>query len=146
MNPNFTTARKIIGAATAAAILGGCASFSPDGGFNTVQSLAKERTGKDVKWIRSDADADSVQRLVAELLASPLSVDDATQIALLNNRGLQATYAELGIAEADLVQAGRMTNPHFAYLQTRNGEARKIEWALTFPIVDLLTIPLRTKV
>jgi len=146
MNPDFTTARKIIGVATAAALLGGCASFSPDGGFDTVQSLAKERTGKDVKWIRSDADADSVQRLVAELLASPLSVDDAVQIALLNNRGLQATYAELGISEADLVQAGRMTNPHLAFLRTRNGDERKLEWALTFSIIDLLTMPLRQKI
>jgi outer membrane protein TolC len=59
---------------------------------------------------------------------------------------LQATYAELGIAEADLVQAGRMTNPHFAYLRTSAGGERKIEWALTFPIVDLLTMPLRTRI
>jgi outer membrane protein TolC len=68
------------------------------------------------------------------------------QVALLNNPGLQATYAELGIAEADLVQAGRMTNPHFAYLRTSAGGAQKLEWALTFPIVDLLTMPLRSRI
>jgi outer membrane protein TolC len=83
---------------------------------------------------------------VKELLSLPLSADNAVQVALLNNPGLQATYAELGIAEADLVQAGRMTNPHFAYLRTRQGDERKIEWALTFPIIDLLTIPLRTRI
>lgn len=59
---------------------------------------------------------------------------------------MQATYAELGIAEADLVQAGRMTNPHFAYLRTSAGGAQKLEWALTFPIIDLLTMPLRTRI
>ncbi|MBI5419365.1 MAG: hypothetical protein HZA60_04685 [Deltaproteobacteria bacterium] len=59
---------------------------------------------------------------------------------------MQATYAEPGIAEADLVQAGRLTNPHFAYLRTARGDERKVEWALTFPVIDLLTIPLRTRI
>jgi outer membrane protein TolC len=137
---------RILAVALGVLLLGGCATFSSDGGFNTVETVAKDRINKDVTWVRADGDADTVQTTVRKLLASPLSVDDAVQVALLNNRGLQATYAELGIAEADLVQAGRMTNPHFAYLRTRNGDERKIEWALTFPIIDLLTIPLRTKI
>jgi outer membrane protein TolC len=99
-----------------------------------------------VKWPRDDGERDGIRSAVKELLASPLSADNAVQAALLNNPGLQATYAELGIAEADLVQAGRMTNPHFAYLRTSEGGARKLEWALTFPIVDLLTMPLRTRI
>ena len=127
------------------AMLAGCATFSEDGGFGAVQRAVKERTGKEARWVRSDGDANSVRTRTRELLGRPLSADDAAQLALLNNPGLQATYAELGISEADLVQAGRMTNPHFAYLRTRNGDERKIEWALTFPIIDLLTMPLRTK-
>jgi len=88
-----------------------------------------------------------VQSLVRQRLQGPLSVDDAVQVALLNNRGLQSTYEELGIAEADLVQAGRLTNPHFAYLNTRNNaHGPKLEWALTFPIIDLLTMPLRRRI
>lgn len=134
-----------IAIAVAAIFLGGCASFSQDGGFNTVESEVKARIGKEVRWIKSDADAEGVRQMVKQLLATPLSADDAVQVALLNNRGLQATYAELGIAEADLVQAGRMTNPHFAYLRTSHGGERKLEWALTFPIIDLLTMPLRTR-
>src|SRR3989304_1905292 len=39
-----------------------------------------------------------------------------------------------------------MTNPHFAYLRTSAGGERKLEWALTFPIIDLLTMPLRTRI
>jgi len=134
-----------IAVAVAAIFLGGCASFSQDGGFSAVESSVKTRIGKEVRWIKSDSDAESVRAMVKQLLATPLSADDAVQVALLNNRGLQATYAELGIAEADLVQAGRMTNPHFAYLRTSHGGERKLEWALTFPIIDLLTMPLRTR-
>jgi outer membrane protein TolC len=129
-----------------AGVLGGCATFSRNGGFGAVEQVARERLNKDVKWPRDDGERDSVRSAVKELLALPLSADNAVQVALLNNPGLQATYSELGIAEADLVQAGRMTNPHFAYLRTSAGGERKIEWALTFPIVDLLTMPLRTRI
>lgn len=137
---------NVLAVALSVVVLGGCATFSKDGGFGAVEQVAKERLNKDVKWQRDDSEGESIQATVKKLLAAPLSADDAVQIALLNNRGLQAVYGELGIAEADLVQAGRMTNPHFAYLRTRQGDERKLEWALTFPIIDLLTIPLRTRI
>ena len=137
--------KKLI-AAGAALALAGCASFSDDGGFGSVEKAVKERTGGEARWVRSADDANSVRARVKELLAKPLSAEDATQIALLNNPGLQAAYAELGISEADLVQAGRLANPHVAFLRVGQGEHRTIEWALTFPIVDLLTIPLRTRI
>ncbi len=65
-----------------ALLLGGCATFSRDGGFDAVESIAKERLNKEVTWIRSAADAGRVQERVKELLAGPLSVDDAMQVAL----------------------------------------------------------------
>ena len=52
-----------------AAFLGGCASFSPDGGFAPVEQAAKERLGKDLRWARTDADRDTLDQRVAELLA-----------------------------------------------------------------------------
>ncbi len=137
---------RVLAVALSVMVLGGCATFSKDGGFGAVEQIARVRIDKDVKWQRDDNQRESVQATVKTLLASPLSADAAVQIALLNNPGLQSTYAELGIAEADLVQAGRMTNPHFGYLRTSEGGERKLEWALTFPIVDLLTIPMRTRI
>lgn len=96
-----------------AASLAGCAGFSADGGFSSVEKIARERIGKDAQWTRGDAERQTLDARVAELLngktppaAAPLSADDAVQIAILNNKGLQAAYAELGLAEADLVQAG----------------------------------------
>ena len=35
--------------------LGGCAGFSPDGGFGPVEQTAKERLGKDLRWARNEA-------------------------------------------------------------------------------------------
>src|SRR5687767_12748108 len=110
--------------ALAAAFLGGCATFSADGGFGAVETAARERGVKqEIKWVRNNGDADQVEAAIRKLLAAPLTVDGAVQVALLNNRGLQATYAELGIAEADLVQAGRMRNPGFRFERLSRGEA-----------------------
>ncbi|MFZ6747009.1 TolC family protein [Undibacterium sp. JH2W] len=123
-------------------ILGGCASFSTDGGFSTVEQVAKERLGKEVTWQRSDNAVDTAAQRVKELLASPLSVDDAVQIALLNNRGLQASFYELGISESDFVQAGHLPNPGFSFSRTRQGSEIEIDRSLTFNIAHLLTMPL----
>jgi outer membrane protein TolC len=67
------------------------------------------------------------------------------QVALLNNRGLQATYAELGIAEADLVQAGRLRNPGFSFARKHRGDDVEYERAFIFDLMGLLTMPIRTR-
>ncbi|MEP7083607.1 MAG: TolC family protein [Betaproteobacteria bacterium] len=125
----------------AAFTLGGCATFSKDGGIGSVEQAAREHLNKEVFWAKTDADHDTLERRVKELLAKPLSVDDAVQIALFNNRGLQASFFELGIAEADVVQAGRLPNPAFSMLRARNGDAFTIEQTLTVNVLSLLTMP-----
>lgn len=126
--------------------LGGCASFSADGGFNSVQTLTKERTGQDIKWVKTDGDAASVAQTIDPLLAKPLSVDDAVKIALLNNRGLQASYGDLGIAESDLVQAGRLANPSFTFGRLRRGGDLEVDRTLMLPVMSLLTMPFASKI
>ena len=67
------------------------------------------------------------------------------QIALLNNPGLQASYAEVGIAEADLVQASRWQGPRFSFARLRRGDEIEIERGVFFDVLGLLTIPLSTR-
>ena len=127
-----------------AAMLGGCAGFSADRGFSLTSQTARDRLGKDAAWVRSAADADSVKARVQALLANPLSADDAVQIALYNNPGLQATYAELGISESDLVSSGRIDNPRFSFLRALDlNRDSKIESILSFGVMSLITLPLR---
>ena len=133
-------------AAFAGVFLMGCATFSPDGGFNAVELIARERLDKEVKWIKNETDAGEVRAAVRKLLSGPLSADAAVQVALLNNRGLQASYAELGIAEADLVQAGRLPNPRLSYLRTRFDDEFNIESVIAFNIFALLTRPLAARI
>ena len=123
----------------------GCASFSGDGGSAGVEKITRDKIGKDVKWSRTDGERNTVATRVAELLAKPLSADDAVQIALLNNRGLQADFAELGIAEADMVSASRLPNPGFSYMRTKRGDEIEIERGLHFNLIRLLTLPLAAK-
>ncbi|MES2099261.1 MAG: TolC family protein [Pseudomonadota bacterium] len=133
-------------AVCAATVLAGCASFSADGGFGKVAELTQQRTGQRATWQRSPADVDAAQVRVDELLAQPLTVDGAVELALLNNRGLQARFAELGIAEADLVRAGRLANPSFTFGRLRGGGGTEIDRSIMFDVLGLLTLPLARQV
>ncbi|MES2257698.1 MAG: TolC family protein [Pseudomonadota bacterium] len=127
-------------------LLGGCASFSGDSGFSAVAQATRERTGLEGKMLRSDDDRRALAELLHQKLQQPLSADDAVHIALLNNRGLQANYWSLGIAEADLVQAGRLQNPAFGFKRTHGGGDVAIERTLAFNFVNLITLPLAARI
>ena len=88
----------------------------------------------------------STSDIVKEALSQPLTADAAVQLAVLNNPGLKAAFSGLGIAEADLVQAGRFANPLFSFENKRSREAQSIERTLLVNLVSLVTLPLRQKV
>ena len=125
----------------AAALLAGCTSFSPDGGFNAVEQTAKQRLNKDVVWARSAEQQQRIDARVAELLKQPLSADDAVQLALLNNKGLQAAYFELGIGEAELVQVGRLPNPGFSFARLTRGDEVELERSFHVNLARLIALP-----
>lgn len=127
-----------------AAALAGCASFSPDGGLGAVQSTVQPHLppGAGLSWARSDAELDALQRRVTELLARPLTADAAVQLALLNNRGLQARLQDLGITEAEVVQAGRLPNPGFSFGRMTQGHEVEWERGLHLNLARLLALPL----
>lgn len=119
----------------------GCASFSEDSGFGAVQQTATEKLGKDVQWARTAQERSEIEQRVTELLAKPLSMDDAVQIALLNNRGLQATFDSLGVTEAERVQAGRLPNPGFSFGKNKRGDEREIERGFHINLARLIFMP-----
>jgi len=93
--------------------LTGCAGVSKRAAFNEVQQGVDERIGFPIHWNMETDSTDEVAQTIKELLDKPLVVDAAVQIALLNNRRLQATYEDLGIAYAAVVEAGTPPNPAF---------------------------------
>ena len=79
--------------------------------FGPVNQNAQERTGKAVVWEREQNAREQTLAMVRRLLKGPLSATTAAQVTLLNNRGLQATFEEIGLAEADLIEARTIPNP-----------------------------------
>ncbi|RJF99992.1 TolC family protein [Noviherbaspirillum saxi] len=106
--------------------------------------MTKDRTGQAVQISKPTAEVNITSDAVTALLAKPLTPDTAVQIALQNNKGFQASLAELGVAEADLVQAGRLRNPSFSFGRMRGGEDVEIERSVMFDLIGLLTIPIRS--
>src|SRR5688572_24332222 len=138
---------KTIALAVATMALGGCTTFSPDGGFGAVDTGSRERGLKqETKWIKTEQDAEGARATVKKLLGAPLTAEAAVQIALLNNRALQAVYAELGIAESDLVQAGRLVNPGFTFERLHRGDTVSIDRTFLVNVLALITMPIRTDV
>ena len=124
-----------------AAVLAGCASFSSDGGFGPVAQTTRDHLGQEASWHRTAAERERAAARVAELLAQPLDADAAVQIALLNNRGLQAAFHELGIAEADVVQAGRLPNPGFSIGRSTRGSEVERELGIHVNLARLILMP-----
>jgi hypothetical protein len=136
-----------VGAAMAVAVpLSGCASFSPDGGMSVAANIAGQELRKDTVAIRTPEDATSVQARVEHLLKRPLTADTAVQIALLNNRGLQAAYNELGIAEAMMVRANLPPNPSFSFSRISGSLESELEGTIAADILALATLPARAEI
>jgi outer membrane protein TolC len=132
--------------ASSVLVLGACASFSTDSGFEAVKTSVSERFGAEPRWTRSDAERTDVRQEVKTLLGKPLGAQSAVEIALINNRGLQAAYGELGISEADLVQAGRLPNPAFGFERLVRGGEIEIGRAIIVNVLGLITMPARTHI
>lgn len=135
-----------LAAALVVLMLAGCASVSPDGLRGDVQALTAGRVPASAQLPASDAAASAqAQSQIDQWLRQPLDSDTAVRIALLNNPGLQARLAALGVQDAQRVQALTLLNPHLTLGRFANGHEREIERQLGFSLLDLLTLPWRTR-
>lgn len=126
--------------------LAGCAVVRPEQDFDDVRQQVNHRTGLTPEWgTAADMEADARTR---DLISRELTVDSAVEIALLNNRRLQAAYGELGVARADLVQAGLLVNPVLSADLTFGVSApgHGVAVGLVQNFMRALQIPLRKRV
>ncbi|MEY4305936.1 MAG: hypothetical protein RIT52_2111, partial [Pseudomonadota bacterium] len=85
---------------------------SPSAGFESVATTARTATGAEAVWLQSAEDISANAKKVSALVSGKtISADTAVQVALLNNRGLQAAYADLGLSAADAWQVALAPNP-----------------------------------
>lgn len=103
-----------------ALVLAGCVSdqdlagySAKDAGFSAVSAAVSVGTkGKDTVWVQNQQQAKAVSERVQSLVQKKtINADTAVQVALLNNRGLQAAYADIGMNAAEAWQQGMLENP-----------------------------------
>lgn len=94
--------------------LSACAQVDPAADFESAQRLIEASTGEaqvfdPLKPALSEAEIDAI-------LAQGLTLEEALSLALTNQRDMQASFHEIGIAHADWVQSQLLTNPSLGML------------------------------
>jgi cobalt-zinc-cadmium efflux system outer membrane protein len=125
-----------------AILLAGCAG-APRPDTARIDELITARGGQVPAWSATDADA----ARVSEMLREPLTLERAVDLAFLRNPRIRATYAEIGVAEADLLQASRPGNPRLGYvsLEEKGSGASQITRSVSLGFADLLLLPSRAR-
>ncbi|RHW20005.1 RND transporter [Pseudomonas jilinensis] len=128
-------------------MLAGCASLAPQQALQAVEQNSVEVTGQaQLHWARSEQADPAIRQRVDELLAEPLSLEAAVEVALLNNPGLQARLFDLGIADAERVQASRVPNPGFSIGRVSRGSEVEWERGLHLNLARLIALPMTRRI
>lgn len=126
--------------------LAGCAHVAPRAAFDDVETLVAARGAPAPRWHRDEASTAAVEQRIAELLGPPLTLDGAVEIALLNNRSLQAAFEDLGIAQAEVVQAAKLENPVlFGSPRFSDRAGTNLDLGITQNLLQLLVRPARKR-
>lgn len=132
----------------ASLFLSGCATVETKEEWQRIDLFSVEKTGMNILWHKNGDDERLIKDEIKKLLSDGLSMEDSIRIALLNNKKLQAAFEEIGIAKADLVQAGLLANPDLSLLFRFpfGGGKTGIEAGGLLNISDLWQIPVKKKV
>jgi len=133
-----------LGALAGLSLLSGC--VARDAGYHDVQRVVSSRTGHEVRWQHLEGEQSS-RDAVRQILAQPLTSENAVRVALLNNAELQAAFEELGVARASLVSALRLPNPVAeGSVRFRKTRSATLDFAVTEDLTQLIFLPLRSAV
>jgi len=99
-------------------LLGACATSVPGiyteqkAGFADVAGQITPAIGKRTVFAQTQAENEALSREVHGMVhRKTISADTAVQVALLNNKGLQASYANVGLSAAEAWQQSTPENP-----------------------------------
>lgn len=125
-----------------------CAGMQKQRGHDELAKNVKARLGADTRWQDGPPAEADIAKWVGALLEAGLTRDRAIEIALVNNRSLQATYEALGISQADLVQAGLLKNPSLSlHIGFPLGSGQnELTGSLVQDFLDLFMLPLRKRI
>lgn len=129
-------------ASSLALLLTACAGVPLDEGVDGVESLVTARLERELPLPHEQRPAILSESEATRLLAFPLSIRDSERIALYRNPRVGANLAEVGLAQADLAQAGRLRNPGFSLSRFSGND---YEATTLFDIGGLVLMPLRKR-
>ena len=112
-----------------------CASCAAHRPAVDLDAALNERTGHVLKPTRGPAFPPGV------VLEDGLTADEAVAIALWNSPSFQVTLSDLGLARADLVEAGLLRNPVLSLLFPWG--PKQLEWTVQFPFDAIWQRPRR---
>ena len=130
-------------------MLAGCSAGDPQAAFDSgVRDSLHARLGHATVWRRGGPEEAQADAAVTGMLRRPLTASLAVRIALVNNRALQAEFAEIGVSYGEYVTAGLLKNPTLAAsgrFPDRGGLVADWEAAVTQDFLDALLLPLRKR-
>ncbi len=146
MNIILSRSTAVLLLASGLCFFSGCATVEPGPDFLRVRDLVEASTGFPETY-NPEAPAITREEIVAAL-ADGLAIDEAVRIGLLNNRQLQSEFMSIGVAKADWVQSGLLSNPSLDMLVRFpvDGGRSQIEGLFVQNILELWRIPLRKEI
>lgn len=141
------TGRLAVGVLVCVATLTSCAGVDATEDFRETAREIRARTGSPDAWA-PDTSAETIAAAVGGMLGDGLlTVDEAVRVCLLHNPVLRASFMDVGIARADLVEAGRPRNPLVAFSARfpEGGGLVNLTLSISQSLMDLLLIPARTR-
>lgn len=120
--------------------LGGCVADISNG---PVAAITTAEIGHSALTIASEAELQQASERTRGLLRKPLTVETSVEIALLNNRGLQAAFNELGLAQAAAIRGQLPANPRFGISRMSNSGELEIEREVLVGLFSIVTLPVR---
>lgn len=138
-----TSLGKLALSAIALATLAGCATVSLEQNVARVNEEAKSFAEGQISLARTADEREQRAQAAQKLLQNILGQREAVQLALVNSPSLQALLAQGWAESADAAQVGRIANPVFSLERMVAGDALELNRALSFGLLDILTLPSR---
>ena len=123
--------------------LAGCAGVGADATLERVNAEAAGFTDGPVELARDPDQQRQRAEAARALLAQPVGQAEAVRLALVNSPALQALLARGWAEAADGARLGRPNNPVFSFERLVPGPEVELGRALSFGLLDLLTLPAR---
>ena len=117
----------------------------------TVSACATMPTGQDqaaITGLLQDRKALTVRQSddgLASLMAKPMTLDSALQMAIVKSPNLALIYGQLGLDQADVLETIEIANPRLGLSSLSAGGGKAEVQSLTLPVADLILLPARLK-